>query len=266
MEKLSLGTDLHKLGNIATIGQYISTKPPLKEQTPHLTQKKKCLKVLKNQIQTKIQLKSKISLDELKPLLHQQSRNSPVKQEPQSQQIRPCLKQVHFLESPNFQPQKSVRLLHPLYQREKHRPHHPQELVPPVLLRDPHKPRHYPPQPSHQHHHPETPREQHCRLNLIHQHQLWNYHRNPQEETPQHHHLQHQWHNQTHHPVSWEQLPSPIMEREIRRSHFGMPSRITSQSMLLPSIQMQRRYHQLWLTSNKEPKPEIGLVTISQPY
>jgi len=137
MEKALPGTDLQKLGNIATIGQYISTKPPPKEQTPHLTQKKKHLKGPKNWIQTKIQLKSKISLDELKPLLHQQSRNSPVEQELQNQQICPCLKQVHFLESPNFQPQKSVRLLHPLYQREKHQPHHPQELVPPVLLRDP---------------------------------------------------------------------------------------------------------------------------------
>jgi len=79
-----LGTDLHKLGNIATIEQYISTKLPPKEQTPHLTQKKK-LRVLKDWNKTKIQLKSKISLDELKPLLHQQSRNSPVKQELQSQ-------------------------------------------------------------------------------------------------------------------------------------------------------------------------------------
>jgi len=165
---------------------------------------------------TKIQLKSKISLDKLKPLLHQQSRNSPVEQELQNRQTHPCLKQVCFLESPKFQPQKSVRLLHPLYQKEKHRPHHPQELVPPVLLCDPHKPRHYPPQPSHQHYCPETPREKHCQLNLIHQHQLQNYHHNLQVETPQHHHPQHQWHNQTHHPVSWEQLLSPIMEREIR--------------------------------------------------
>jgi len=245
MEKALLGTDLHKLGNIATIGQYISTKLPPKEQTPHLTQKKK-LRVPKNpKDRTKTQLKLKISSNELKPLLHQQSRNSPVEQELQSQRVRPCLKQVRFLESPNFQPQKSVRLLHLPYQREKHQLHHPRGLVPPVLLHDPHKPRQYPPQPSHQHHRPETPREQHRRLNLIHQHQLRNYHRNPQAETPQHHHSPHQWHNQTHHPVSWEQLPSPIMEREIRQSHFGMPSRITSQSMLLPLTPTRRRYHRL---------------------
>jgi len=249
MEKVLPGTDLHKLGNIATIGQYISTKPPPKEQTPHLTQKKKRLglvptKVPKNQMKT--QLKSKISLNKLKPLLYQQSRNSPVEQGLPNRQIRPCLKQVCFLESPNFQPQKSVRLLHLPYQREKHQPHHPQELVPPVLLRDPHKLWQYPPQPSYWHHHPETPREQHCRLNLIHQHQLRNYHRNPQEEIPQHrHHLQHQWHNQIHHPISWEQLPSPIMEREIWQLHFGMPSRITSQSMLLPLTPTRKRYHRL---------------------
>jgi len=228
-------------GNIATIGQYISTKPRLKEQTPNLVP----MKLLINQTQMKIQLKLKISLDELKPLLHQQSRNSPVEQEPQSQQICPCLKQVHFLESPNFQPQKSVRLLHPPYQREKHRPHHPQELVPPVLLRDPHKLRHYPPQPSHWHHCLETPKEQHRRLNLIHQHQLRNYHRNPQEEIPQYHHHLQQWHNQTHHPISWEQPQSPIMEKEIQRLHFGMPLRITSQSMLLPLIPTRKRYRRL---------------------
>jgi len=172
-EKSSLGTDLHKLGNIITIGQYISTKPPLKEQTLPLTQKKKHLKLVptkvpRNRIQMKIQLKSKISLDKLKPLLHQQSRNSLVEQELQTQQIRPYLKQVCFLENPNFQPQKSVRLLHPPYQREKYWPHHPQEQVPPVLFHDPHKLWHYPPQPSHQHHHLETPKEQHHWLNLNH--------------------------------------------------------------------------------------------------
>jgi len=250
MEKSSLGTNLRKLGNIATIGQYISTKPPPKEQTPHLTQKKKHLKIVlmkvpKSQIQTKIQLKLKISLDKLKPLLHQQFRNSPVEQELQNWQIRPCLKQVCFLESPNFQPQKSVRLLHPPYQREKHLPHHPQEQVPPVLLCDPHKPHPYPPQPSYWHHHLETPKEQHCRLNLIYRHQLWNYHHNPQEETPQHYHPQHQWHNQTYHPISWEQPPSSIIEKEIQQLHSGIPLRITSQSMLLPLTPTRRRCCQL---------------------
>jgi len=134
--KMFVGPRVYNSGNIVTIGQYISTKLQLKDQTPCLTL---TAKKPKNWIQMKIQLRSKISLDKLKPLLRQQSRNSPVEQELQNQQTRPCLKQVRFLESPNFQPQKSVRLLHPPYQREKHLPHHPQEPVPPVLLRDPHK-------------------------------------------------------------------------------------------------------------------------------
>ena len=46
----------------------------------------------------------------------------------------PPLKQVRFLESPNFQLQKLVRLLHHPCQREKHQlqNHHFQQLAPPV--------------------------------------------------------------------------------------------------------------------------------------
>ena len=190
MTKMFAGLLVYDSRNIATIGQYISMRPQQKEQTLHSTPTTKNL-IVKTWNRMKIQLKSKISLDELKPLLYQQSRNSLVEQELQTQQIHPCLKQVCFLESPNFQPQKSVRLLHPPYQREKHLPcHHLQELKHPVLLHNPHKPLHYLPQPSCQYHQHrlETPREQHCWLAIIYQHQLRNYHHNPQEETPQYHH------------------------------------------------------------------------------
>jgi len=141
--KRFIGTPVYNSGNTATIEQYILTKHLQKEQTLNSTL------ILRNQNQIKIQLKSKISLDKLKPLLPWQSRNSPAIQELQTQQICPCLKQVCFLESPNFQPQKLVRLLHLLCQRENN-PHlyYHQEPKPPAVLYNLHKPPLYPPQVS----------------------------------------------------------------------------------------------------------------------
>ena len=123
--KTLLGTNLHKHGSTITIGQYISTKLLPKEQTLHLTQKKRNLVVeqkIRNQV--KKQLRSKNSLNEQKLLLLRQSKHSPVTPEHQVYWVHPPLKQVRFLESPNLQPQKSVRLLHLPCQRKKHWLHH----------------------------------------------------------------------------------------------------------------------------------------------
>ena len=204
MGRLLLGIALRKFGNIVTIGQYISTKLPQKGQTWHLTQRKKNPEAKKRiQNQTKTQLRSKISLEELKPLLPWQSRNFPVAQEPLVQQIHPCLKQVRFLERPNFQPQKSVRFLHHWCPKENNPPpyrRHP-GLKRPVVLQDPHKPPLYPPQlsPRHNRHQAETPKEQHHCLLLLHQHQLQSHARRQEEAHQTHHQQQHQWPHRTNH-------------------------------------------------------------------
>ena len=135
-------------------------------------------------IKTMTPLRLKASLEELKPLLSKTSRRSSVVPEPRTPQ-NPCnRKQVCFLESPNFKQKKSVKFLLLPYQKEnKPPPHHLQECILPVALRDPCKPPRYPPQPSqrYNHHRPETPKERHRRLLLIHQHQLQQAH---PEETP----------------------------------------------------------------------------------
>ena len=153
MGRISVGTQLSNFGNTETIGQYISTKPPPKEPTrnSHRAAKKTAIP-----IKTRTLLRSKISLEELRPLLSKTSRKSSVAPEPRNHRDLHKRKQVCFLENPNFKPKKSVKFLLLPSPKENRPPLYllHQERIPPVVFQDPHKPPRYPPQisPRHNHH------------------------------------------------------------------------------------------------------------------
>jgi len=81
-------------------------------------------------------LRSKASLEELKPLLSKTLRRSSVVPEPWTPQNPHNRKQVRFLESPNFKQKKSVKFLLLPYQKENNPPLHHlhQECILPVAL------------------------------------------------------------------------------------------------------------------------------------
>jgi len=230
-------------GNTSTIGRYISKALVLlKQKKPPLRSLKKSRKPIvlsqRDPITTLTPTKSPHTVNHPRMRTHLTlatchkklkqesllpSRNSPVALVPQVPKEPHPIRQVRFLEAPNFQYQKKVHfLLHPCPKAKQRKNLYPRPLP---ALRDPRKPLQYPPQPSPRHHlyQKETPREYHRRSLLTgHTQEEQAHHRD--HLVPQHHpHPQLSWQETSRLPNSWEVPLIPMMGTQQRPKPFGTP-------------------------------------------